>query len=398
MNRSSLGSNNLGTSGPDCARYADLLPLVDTDLLDADERATVRGHLAQCAACRMQQAAFAPADAAMRGYVDWLEVEAARPSEWLVEKDILRLVHEHTNPALPPAEPSQYPAPSHRPKTPKGPTRFLSGLSAIAALLLIALSAAVFVLFGYGRISHPRRVTEQSTCAPNQISAHLPKNARLIDLAMISPDEGWLVGNIYDPPASGPVIPISLILHYRHCQWTQEPINLPGVSLGLISVVSTSNVWVLGYKESVQRDSQGEYVVLTTLVLHYTGGRWQVTPFPVTISPNQSIIGFTMISSTEGWILVAQRNQIDWSIPYQLYHGVNGVWSLVSAPGYQNLWPVKPFAPGEAWLTGEDSATGLPRLLLYHYGTLTPMYTLPPQALLYGYGGYQIEMDSLQSA
>jgi hypothetical protein len=77
---------------------------------------------------------------------------------------------------------------------------------------------------------------------------------------------------------------------------------------------------------------------------------------------------------------------------------VNGAWSLVSKPGYQNLWPVKPFAPGEAWLTGEDSATGLPRLLLYHNGRFTPVYTLPPQDLLYGYGGYQIEMDSPQSA
>jgi hypothetical protein len=170
------------------------------------------------------------------------------------------------------------------------------------------------------------------------------------------------------------------------------------VGFGLISVVSASDVWVLGYKVSFQQDSQGEHEILTTLVLHYTGGQWQETPFPVAISPNQSIIGFTMVSSTEGWILVAQRNNTGWSVPYQLYHGVNGEWSVVSAPGYQNLWPIKPFAPGEAWLSGQDSATGLPRLLLYQNGTLTPMYALPPNALLYGHDYVQIEMDSPQSA
>jgi hypothetical protein len=123
-----------------------------------------------------------------------------------------------------------------------------------------------------------------------------------------------------------------------------------------------------------------------------------VTPFPISISPDKAVADFTMISSTEGWMLVEQRNATTWSTPYQLYHGVNGVWSLVSTPGYQNLWPVKPFASGAAWLIGEDSSTGQPHLLLYHNGTLTPMYTLPPNALLYANAGIQIEMDSPQSA
>jgi hypothetical protein len=288
--------------------------------------------------------------------------------------------------------------PSHLPNSSARPTRSHSGLAAIAAMLLIALSATVFVLFGYGRNSPAGRVTQQSTCAPNQISAHLPKNARLSNLAMISPDEGWLAGSTYDPPASGPVIPKSLILHYSHCQWTQEPITLPGVGLGIISVVSASNVWVEGYKESFQKDSQGEYEVLTTLALHYTGRQWQEVPFPITVSSDQVVADFTMISSTEGWILVEQRHSITWGPPYQLYHGVNGVWSRVSTPGYQNLWPVNPFAPGAAWLIGEDTATGLPRLLLYHNGMLTPMYTLPPNALLYVNADIQIEMDNPQSA
>jgi hypothetical protein len=190
----------------------------------------------------------------------------------------------------------------------------------------------------------------------------------------------------------------SLILHYSHCQWTQEPIALSGVALGMISVVSASNVWVEGYKESFQKDSQGEYEVLTTIALHYTGRQWQETPFPITVSSDQVVADFAMISSTEGWLLVEQRNSITWGPPYQVYHGVNGVWSRVSAPGYQNLWPVKPFAPGAAWLIAADSATGLPRLLLYHNGTLTPMYTLPANALLSVNADIQIEMDGPQSA
>ncbi len=71
------------------------------------------------------------------------------------------------------------------------------------------------------------------------------------------------------------------------------------------------------------------------------------------------------------------------------------MWSPVSTPGYQNLWLDKAFAPGEAWFTAEESATGQLILLLYRNGTLTPMYTLPANAFLYE--SYQIQMDSPQS-
>ncbi len=395
MNRHPFGPDNpeiQRASGPDCARYADLLPLVDTDLLDADERAAVRGHLAGCAACRARLASFAPVDAALRRYVDWLMVEATQPSAWLAEEDIMRLTDEETNPTHIPIEPSRYSAQRPAPRRTR-PNRFLPALAALAAVLLIALSATIFALFGHGHLTqHPAQATQQPACAPSQISGHLPKGARLQELAMISPNEGWLVGSTYDSQASGPDATKSLILHYSHCQWTQESIALPGVVLWHISAISASNVWAFGVKQSVENGVG----LTTTLTLHYTDGRWQQTPFPVTINSNQVIIGFRMVSANEGWLTVAPRgNKLLYGTPYQLYHGVNGMWSPVSTPGYQNLWLDKAFAPGEAWFTAEESATGQLILLLYRNGTLTPMYTLPANAFLYE--SYQIQMDSPQS-
>jgi hypothetical protein len=137
-------------------------------------------------------------------------------------------------------------------------------------------------------------------------------------------------------------------------------------------------------------------MVLMSLALHYTGGQWQVTPFPVTISRDQDIIRFAMVSSTEGWIEVGQHTQLGADAPYQLYHGVNGVWSPVSAPGYQHLLPIRSFASGATWLTADDSATSRLTLLLYQSGALTPMYTLAAHADLSA--DDQIHMDSPQSA
>jgi hypothetical protein len=398
MTHSSFDPDTLGTSGPECDRYLDQLSLLDSDFLSVDERAAVREHLASCAACRARLAAFAPVDAALHRYVDWLRGEAAQSSTWLAEDDVMHLAHEHTNHLRVPVDPSLDPEP--RPRTRSrhsSPNRYFTGLAAIVAVLLIALSATIFVLLANARRSPPGRVTQSPVCAPNQISAHLPKGVRLADVAMISADEGWLVGDVPDAGTSGPVLVKPLLLHYQHCQWTQEPITLSGVGLYRISAVSARDVWVLGIKESLQKTTQGvTTMVLTSLALHYTGGQWQVTPFPVTISHDQDIMRFTMVSSTEGWIEVGQRTQLGADAPYQLYHGVNGVWSLVSAPGYQHLLPIRSFASGATWLTADDSATNRLTLLLYHDGALMPMYTLPAYTDLSA--DDQIHMDSPQSA
>jgi hypothetical protein len=125
---------------------------------------------------------------------------------------------ERAAPTPIPVQRSPFPAQRSRPIR---PNRFLSGLAAIAAVLLIVLGATIFSLFGNGRISHPGPVLQQHTCAPNLASAQLPADVRLTDLAMISPNEGWLIGGTYDPKASGPSdISTSLILHYSHCRWT----------------------------------------------------------------------------------------------------------------------------------------------------------------------------------
>jgi hypothetical protein len=394
MTHSSFDRDEMGTNGPECGRYMGLLPLLDSDFLSVDERAAVRGHLVRCAVCRARLAAFAPVDAALQRYVGWLMEEATQSSAWLTEDDIMRLAHDSIDHSPVPVEPPRDSAQRSRRRS---PNHFFSHLGAIAAVLLIALSATIFAVFGYTRLSPPTRGTQPSVCASSQISAHLPKGARLADVAMISADEGWLVGDAPDAGASGPVLVKPLLLHYQHCTWMQDPITLPGVGLYRISAVSARDVWVLGIKESAQKTTQGDTtMVLTSLALHYTGGQWQVTPFPVTVGHDQDIIIFTMVSSTEGWIEVGQRTQIGADAPYQLYHGVNGVWSLVSAPGYQHLLPTRSFASGATWLTAENSATSRLTLLLYHNGNLTPMYTLPAQADLPV--DYQIHMDSPQSA
>jgi hypothetical protein len=73
------------TPGPFCAIYAPLLPLLDAQALAADEEASLREHLADCAWCQKQLAAYVVVEDAVRR--QYAALPSAHP---LTVKDIVR--------------------------------------------------------------------------------------------------------------------------------------------------------------------------------------------------------------------------------------------------------------------------------------------------------------------
>lgn len=417
-----------------CAHCRDHLIEFSAGSLPPAHAAAVHQHLTTCSACQHELAAWrrltdvmgvrdqqTPLVSPARVASGWARLAAALPAlapsdaRQDTVRDAASLREEP--PAPPPITPPSPPwLPSPSSPIPPVPSARHSAvrlhdrlLPALAAVLVMTLGAALFGVLAHRAPPHPPAPVVQQphpTCAPNQSSARLPKGNRLARLAMRSPDDGWAVGDTYvSGGGSAPSTATSLILHYSHCQWTPEPVQLPGVVFYRISAVSANNVWVWGFKLTATSPN-AQQPRLTSLLMHYTGGQWQETPFPISVPDNQIIMGFSMVAADEGWILVAQRNDKNgFGQPYQLYHGVKGVWSEIAAPGYHNLWLVKAFAPGAAWLTAEQDTSSAtsgatsspPRvLLLYRDGTLTPLYTFPPNAFLAESG--QIQMDGSQDA
>jgi hypothetical protein len=80
--------------GPLCAAYAPLLPLLDAQALAPEQEKSLREHLANCAWCQNQRAAYTVVEAALRR--QYAAIPSARP---LTLEDIMRANHFDTQPA-----------------------------------------------------------------------------------------------------------------------------------------------------------------------------------------------------------------------------------------------------------------------------------------------------------
>ncbi|HEU4785190.1 MAG TPA: PQQ-binding-like beta-propeller repeat protein [Ktedonobacterales bacterium] len=112
------------TPGPDCASYAPLLPLLATGVLDVAQQHAVRRHAAGCFWCRAQIADYAVVDVALQRHVATLMMDA--PSQTVEE--IMSLAETPLRKKRPIIRTSR-----------RGPRRLLSGVGALAAVLLLVV-------------------------------------------------------------------------------------------------------------------------------------------------------------------------------------------------------------------------------------------------------------------
>jgi hypothetical protein len=147
------------TPGPFCAVYAPLLPLLDAQALTSEEEASLREHLADCAWCQKQLAAYGVVDDALRRqYAALLSVQPLKLEDILrasqSERQFSReqATRANTGRALRAANPPDLPeAPTssrgvaRREEHGQQRSRPWATLGAVAAtLLIVVLAAALF--------------------------------------------------------------------------------------------------------------------------------------------------------------------------------------------------------------------------------------------------------------
>jgi len=138
--------------GPLCAVYSPLLPLLDAQALPPEQERSLREHLADCAWCQNQHAAYRAMEAALRR--QYASVPSAQP---LTLEDIMRASQFDTQPAttsratnrqalrpsnLPELSDSSHGALRGRDRSRPKPWATLGAVA--AAALLVALAAALF--------------------------------------------------------------------------------------------------------------------------------------------------------------------------------------------------------------------------------------------------------------
>jgi hypothetical protein len=287
--------------GPDCPRYAPLLPLLHAGEISPRERDAVQRHLSTCDWCARQLASYDTLAAALRRHFGPAAPADLPPVETMLHDVTHReeLVFEETPPRITPLTQS---APRRR------------TLPSIAAtMLIVVLGLLLFVVL----IPHHSAATHHKptpTSVPTSI-ATLPVTA-VNTAAFIAPGDVWIGGN-------------DGLAHYAGGTWTRA--SLPeGTNIYGLSMLSATDGWAAG----------GEQNNSVPLLVHYSGGDWHQIALPFTGEPLQ---GIQMLSTGEGW---AWASNI-------LLHYTNRQWQPVTV-GFDlvsdQICGVNFATPSEGWL------------------------------------------------
>jgi hypothetical protein len=358
--------------GPACTYFAPLLPLLGQERLNPADAHRLRQHLATCGYCQSELDSY--------GQMDDLLIRhfGPVPRGPLSSADIRELTSAAYRPRINLADPLPEPASSnhHKPRrsAPFRPTRpqparrrrgMVPLLSAIAAVLVIAAVGLALFASGGRFFSNTANPTPVATVA---LPVYTPGgNDLFTGIAMVSPNEGWIVGGAFTPASSNAK---PLILHYLNGRLYQvnyltlQGTNADTTMLTQAGMLSATEGWAMGtYQVGSGCDN--------TLFLRYTGGRWKQG----SIIPSTTLTSITLTSPTNGWAIGlhdALECHLGASELPMLYHYDGKKWSPVAVPsGTISLSEVVMTSASNGWAIGERLGNGIdpnPGLLLHYNG------------------------------
>lgn len=346
--------------GPDCAKFAPLLPLLDSYDLSPEEAARAREHLNTCAWCAREYAAHAIVDGALRRHFG--ELSPGTPPFLTMETIVNTIDTQDPStqpstgfaPTTPLAEPPN--RPQHRPGR-------LTGFAAVAAaLLLMGLAATLFAIISQTGHGPAQKGAPTATAIAHQPLAplHLPAGAVLMSLSMASPTDGWAVGVTADRQHV-------LLLRYHDGQWAIWPGALPQMQLLLsaasLSMDSPTDGWMTG---------EGG-------MLHYTNGQWVA----IAVAGVGAISKVQMVSPTDGWAKAFIQSADKQSGVSGMLRYTGGAWSVVPLPpalreiSDDTQLDFSVTKSGECWLLYRVASSNSTEILRYTGDSFQVVYTLP---------------------
>ena len=428
--------------GPTCESFAPLLALAGQERLDPRASSALRAHLATCDYCQAEQDAYHRLDSALQRHFG----SPARPP--LSSRDIARLMSDdeplparRSDPPAatmlrdePPRSQAPRPLPTEYPQRPQRRRALvISAISAVAAVLIIALvSVALFASRGHVITGQQKTPAATQNVAPTTTPVPYTPNANdaFNSIAMVSPDEGWIVGasgsnsrpgplilhylngrlfqaNIAAPPSGWPtslslqrvvmssategwaigpaegLCPSELLLHYTRGQWKLDG-TLTGTTVYDISMLSPTDGWAVGDQQTC---GQGDH---KPVLFHYNGTTWTQAQLPADVI---QLTGVAMTSATDGWAVGARQNE-NYNL---LLHYDGQTWSEVNTAGMTqfgaNLTAIAMISASDGWLIGAINQ-GPP-------GSITAYAATPTRSILFHYDGKQwskanTPLDSIQ--
>ena len=374
--------------GPACASVAPLVAqVVAQKRLHPEDASILRAHLETCDYCRAELDSYHRLDDALARHFAPPTRSPLSPDE--INAIITRRYQPRPASSARPARPAsagtrrpplpQYPQ-YEEPRRPRG-YRLISALSALAAALLIAvIGLAIFISHAHtpttGKPAATASVTPSvmptATLPPVSEVPYMPGSKDILSsIYMVSADEGWAVGRSFLGAGTGD----SIILHYTGGRWNRvmgvpniQQLQAGSIDLAQVVMVSATEGWAVGTLGDYNGNPSG-------LILHYTGGRWSVQQ---TIA-HASLTGLAMTSASDGWAVGGIVSNAQ-SFPNQslLLHYDGHTWTSIQAPG-QVLLSVAMTSATDGWIIGSTvGANELGDLLLRYNGSAWSQTPLPP--------------------
>jgi hypothetical protein len=283
-----------------------------------------------------------------------------------------------------------------------GAVRGISRFAPVAAgALIILLAAGLFFRVGPGAARLDVGAAGSSTRSPGS-------QTTLEDISMVSPSEGWAVGQSQASIDDGDTR--VLLMHLQDGVWSHADVPISGY-LNCVSMVSATDGWAGGtmgflhYNGTTWTVAQthlnwepkhiqmlsatdGWAIGLPGALAHYDGHRWTKEPLPAPYTGDAAVdfTGLSMTSASDGWaianIMMSRADQFSTAV---LLHYTDGHWEVGQRIKGANLQSISMVSTGDGWaLGGESNAIGRD---LYHYnGTWvkveSPIIGYPSKELL----------------
>jgi len=197
-----------------------------------------------------------------------------------------------------------------------------------------------------------------------------PANPKLNSLFMLSPTEGWAVGD--SRPTTNTTTALPAIFHYDGSTWNLVPVprfpdfpftpsayNLTSVTFGPpTSPISRNDGWAVGFNATFPASPANQPPNATAL--HWDGVAWRVQTAGLSGANAGPLWSAFMLSSTDVWAVGQTRTGSGTFWHWTGVPGLGGGWNLVQPPVSNVAYSVFMVSATEGWAVGSGGA-------IYHY-------------------------------
>jgi hypothetical protein len=185
----------------------------------------------------------------------------------------------------------------------------------------------------------------------------------LTGVATIAPADAWIVGR-----TSFLSEPQTLAEHWNGSAWSvvPSPVIDGGSGFDAVTAIATDDVWAVGQRAGGLPVFEATTVTLTA---HWDGEHWSAIPSPNIARRENSLLDVTAVASDDVWAVGMSRNMGE---DYQtlILHWDGSAWSVTPSPnlpGENFLFGVSAYAADDVWAVG-DSWDGFTARQLFLHG------------------------------